>query len=193
MVKKGMRVIGADAVFSMNATSTIDDRNEIKITLSDTKQPSMTADERGATTDDGKHRRRETVFWKIQFHHNNIVFFLVPLLLMILKETSALPPIIKIGEWPIFAISFQASCEFCHICNESIIHICFVQTPHVYTMPPAYTASILTQLGVQEYALALGTESELIIPLRRYYEVERRRRPLATNKYSHVLMFVIPI
>lgn len=112
-----MRVVGADAVFSMNATtSTIDDRNEIKITLSDTKPPSMTADERGATTDDGKHRRRETVFWKIQFHHNNIVFLLVPLLLMILKETSALPPIIKIGEWQIFPISFQASCECCHTC-----------------------------------------------------------------------------
>lgn len=108
-----MRLIGGDTVSKMNATSTIDGRNEIKITiLSIAKQRSMTADDvqpshverqRKAIIDDGNHRRAKTVFGKIQFHQNNIVFLLVPILLMILKETSALPPIIKIGEWQIFS------------------------------------------------------------------------------------------
>lgn len=37
---------------------------------------------------------------KTQYHYNknNAIYFLVPLLVIILKETSALPPIIKIGE-----------------------------------------------------------------------------------------------
>lgn len=40
---------------------------------------------------------------KLQYHHsqNNAVLFLVPLLAFILKEATALPPLIKIGK-PIF-------------------------------------------------------------------------------------------
>lgn len=33
------------------------------------------------------------------YHSNNALLFLLPLLLMMLKETSALPPIIKIGKF----------------------------------------------------------------------------------------------
>lgn len=44
--------------------------------------------------------------WKVQYHHRHIVFILVPLLMMILKETSALPPIIKIGEYSFSCIIF---------------------------------------------------------------------------------------
>lgn len=40
-----------------------------------------------------------TVTLKEQWHLNNILFLLVPLLLIILEETSALPPIIKIGKY----------------------------------------------------------------------------------------------
>lgn len=35
-------------------------------------------------------------------HYNNAVFVLLPLLLMMLDETSALPPIIKIGKFSIY-------------------------------------------------------------------------------------------
>lgn len=35
-------------------------------------------------------------------HQNNVIYFLVPLLAIILKETSALPPIIKIGEYLLY-------------------------------------------------------------------------------------------
>lgn len=35
---------------------------------------------------------------KTAAHQNNAIFFLVPLLAIILKETDALPPIIKIGK-----------------------------------------------------------------------------------------------
>lgn len=114
-----MNLIGSDIESIMTETSEIDasmsDCNEIKITLSDAeRQQSMAADarqparvERQGKPTGGNQRRTETVFGKIQFNHNNIVFLLVPLLLMILKETSALPPIIKIGEWQIFPFSFQ--------------------------------------------------------------------------------------
>lgn len=144
---KSMRMIGADHTdFGINAMSMIDtslkDHNEIKIIRSNTEQRSMAPIVNGyhrPTVNDGMYRRRKSVFWKIRFHHNNIVFLLVPLLLMILKETSALPPIIKIGEWQIFPNSFHTHthkhslhilCIFTihshdhnTICNESITHI----------------------------------------------------------------------
>lgn len=103
---KTMRMNGADIDSSMNAS----DRNEMKITAVAIMRPSFVDRHRRATVvdDDRKHWRMGTVLWKIRFHHcNNIVFLLVPLLLMILKETSALPPIIKIGEWQIFPNSFD--------------------------------------------------------------------------------------
>lgn len=147
-----MRAIDADTDSNMNAPSAIDasinSRNGIKITLSDAKQRSMAADgtrspfvghRRGTTTDDGKNRRGETVIRKIQFLHNNVVFFLVPLLLMILKETSALPPIIKIGEWPIFFSLSHFTSQFqrinnphslCEYAVQFLFHILHVYVAH---------------------------------------------------------------
>lgn len=113
---KFLRVADANTDSSMNETSTIDTslsgRNEIKVTLSDAEQRLMIADARRPTIlncshRNGEHRRKKNIFWKIRIHHNNIVFLLVPFLLMILKETSALPPIIKIGEWQILSILFH--------------------------------------------------------------------------------------
>lgn len=52
--------------------------------------------------------RNACATWKLPCHRcrrRDIVFVLVPLLMMILKETSALPPIIKIGECPLFFCS----------------------------------------------------------------------------------------
>lgn len=161
-----MRLIGGDTVSKMNATSTIDGRNEIKITiLSIAKQRSMTADDvqpshverqRKAIIDDGNHRRAKTVFGKIQFHQNNIVFLLVPILLMILKETSALPPIIKIGEWQIFSPFHFTLVVISDWINN--LYICFVQTGYTRSHNTPLHTITYTLVCASIYALMVGCD-----------------------------------
>lgn len=179
-----MRAIDADTDSNMNAASAIDasfnGRNGIKITVCHAKQRSMAADgtrspfvghRRGETTDDGKNRRGETVIRKIQFLHNNVVFFLVPLLLMILKETSALPPIIKIGKWPIFFFAFSPLISFRNS-RESITHIRLCE--HAEQFPFSHSPRLRCP-----YMLLL------IAPLRRIAQPEgrHRRRPINIHTY----------
>lgn len=52
-----------------------------------------------------------TVTFKQQRHLNSTLFLLLPLLLIVLEETSALPPIIRIGKC--FTMSVHIS-EFCY-------------------------------------------------------------------------------
>lgn len=83
------------------------------------------------SVDSGRHWRRGEIIWKIRLHHNNIVFLLVPLLLMILRETSALPPIIKIGEWQILTL-FTVTHHYSriHYCLYILRNAASIQVAH---------------------------------------------------------------
>lgn len=130
---------------AMNATSTIE-----RSRWSDTEQRSMTADT------DWRHRTTTT---KIQFHHYNMVFLLVALLLMILKETSAMPPIIKIGEWQIFPLSTvyteYASIRLIAVYDESITHICIALNT---TRAPNTISHMFARSGRRSYLLPAAVQ-----------------------------------
>lgn len=104
----GSAAICQTASISMRTTNTSNDRSKPK-----------------TATTSSSHRFNSSQ--SIQQHPNyqNAILFLLPLLLMILKETSALPPIIKIGEFVVVVVVSYTICIFlfdsCWLLNRIIL------------------------------------------------------------------------
>lgn len=94
--------IGSTLV-SSRAQITIRTAPSIAITTSNkirtTPEAASTAKEHRMTSTSGTQYQQHHQHHRQYQHYNNAVLVLLPLLLMMLDETSALPPIIKIGKF----------------------------------------------------------------------------------------------